>query len=344
MMRIRYFQLITTCLFCFISQFGHAQTNVPAGATEWYLGTLDNVPQYVLEMGKGPTVIVIHGGFGAEHSYLLDAFSHLSKNHRLVFYDQRGSLRSNRDNPTLSLNAFVDDLELLRKQLGINKVVLLTHSMGSATAMAYLATYPNQVQGLVLTAPVHAMTMKEKMLPFDPELMSETDYETLKAKLKTLEQEREKKALAQIQQHHIAPPPQTADAYINTPGVGLNEFRRWRIQFGAANLYHVERWPQIKGGQSFYNQASANAIWSNPDTKKQWTQFRPALENFTGPIDIIIGDHDYLDPGADIWKKQTARLKNAKLTILPKAGHAYWIDQTKLSKEAVKAAVERVFR
>lgn len=324
-----------------LSYVSVAQTNIPAGATEWYLGTLDNVPQYVLEMGKGPVVVVIHGGFGAEHSYLLDAFSHLSKNYRLVFYDQRGSLRSNRDQATISLTAFVDDLELLRKQLGAPKVVLLTHSMGSATAMAYLAKHPDKVQGLVLTAPVHAMPSKEKMLPYDAEVMSETDFQTLQQKVKALEQERENRTLAEIEKHHITPPPPTAEAFVNSPGVGLNEFRRWRIQFGAANLYHVERWPQVKGGQSFYSQAVANTMWSNPDTKKQWESFRPALENFPGPIHIIIGDHDYIDPEAFIWKKQITRLKNAELSLLPKAGHAYWIDQPELSKRALTKAIKR---
>ena len=330
--------------FSLLSQLSNAQTNIPAGATEWYLGTLDNVPQYVLEMGKGPAIIVIHGGFGAEHSYLLDAFSHLSKHHRVVFYDQRGSLRSRVENSKISISAFVEDLELLRKQLGASKAVLLTHSMGSVTAMAYLAKYPENVQGLILTAPVHAMPIKENMLPFDPEVMSTTDFQTIKQKVSILEQEREKNIVAEIKKHKIAPPPQSADTYINTPGVGLNEFQRWRIQFGAANLYHAERWQQAKGGQSFYNQQTADAIWSNPDVKELWKGFRPALEQFQGPVEVILGDHDYIDPDAFIWKKQVARLKKAKLSVLPKAGHSYWIDQPALSKRALSDAVERSFR
>lgn len=50
---------------------------------------------FVQEYGTGPdTVVVLHGGWGAEHSYLLDAFSGVGNDRHLVFYDQRGSLRS----------------------------------------------------------------------------------------------------------------------------------------------------------------------------------------------------------------------------------------------------------
>ena len=46
------------------------------------------------EFGTGKdTVLVLHGGFGAEHSYMLTALRPLEKQYHFVLYDQRGSLR-----------------------------------------------------------------------------------------------------------------------------------------------------------------------------------------------------------------------------------------------------------
>jgi proline iminopeptidase len=53
--------------------------------TEWYLSTPDSLDAYsqdiyVREVGAGKdTVIVIHGGFGANHDYMLDAIKGLEK-------------------------------------------------------------------------------------------------------------------------------------------------------------------------------------------------------------------------------------------------------------------------
>ena len=53
---------------------------------EWYLSTPDSLDTYnqdiyVRELGTGKdTVIVIHGGFGANHDYMLDAIQGLEKN------------------------------------------------------------------------------------------------------------------------------------------------------------------------------------------------------------------------------------------------------------------------
>src|SRR5262249_21937968 len=49
---------------------------------------------YLHEMGQGPTVVVLHGGPGADHGYLLPQFAVLADQARLVFYDQRGGGQS----------------------------------------------------------------------------------------------------------------------------------------------------------------------------------------------------------------------------------------------------------
>ncbi|MDR1335170.1 MAG: alpha/beta hydrolase [Holosporaceae bacterium] len=46
------------------------------------------------KFGSGEPIIIIHGGPGLDHSYLLPQMLELAKDHELIFYDQRGSGKS----------------------------------------------------------------------------------------------------------------------------------------------------------------------------------------------------------------------------------------------------------
>ncbi|HKH90729.1 MAG TPA: alpha/beta fold hydrolase [Gemmatimonadaceae bacterium] len=114
----------------------------------------DGIRNYVIEFGRGDTVVVLHGGWGGEHSGLIEAVRPLSDRFHFVLYDQRGSLRSPAPDSTITIRRLVRDLDGLRKQLGQERLVLLGHSMGAALAYAYLAEHPRRVRGMVLFAPV----------------------------------------------------------------------------------------------------------------------------------------------------------------------------------------------
>lgn len=127
------------------AQLAHAEP-------EWYLPTGDGCRLFVQEYGRGrDTVVVVHGGFGAEHSYLLDAFRGLEDRFHLVFYDQRGSLRSPCPDSLISVAAHLRDLDRLRQELKLERATLVAHSMGTVLAMHYLQDHPGRVRGMVLT-------------------------------------------------------------------------------------------------------------------------------------------------------------------------------------------------
>src|SRR5262245_33707918 len=73
---------------------------------------------YYRVLGAGPdTVVVLHGGPGFHHGYLVPALQPLAERHTLIFYDQRGRGRSDwpadsTQLPTADLD--VADLEALR--------------------------------------------------------------------------------------------------------------------------------------------------------------------------------------------------------------------------------------
>lgn len=108
---------------------------------------------YYNEIGQGIPIIVVHGGPGLDHGYLQPQLSQLAANHKLIFYDQRGSgksLDTPLDEDHINIHQFVEDLEDLRKSLGLNKFVLMGHSWGGLLAMQYAIDYQDNLIGLIL--------------------------------------------------------------------------------------------------------------------------------------------------------------------------------------------------
>ena len=55
---------------------------------------LRGVRLFERRVGRGPPVVVLHGGPGAHHDYLLPGCDRLAGGRTLIYYDQRGGGRS----------------------------------------------------------------------------------------------------------------------------------------------------------------------------------------------------------------------------------------------------------
>lgn len=98
-----------------------------------------------------PVCFTIHGGPGGDHTMYKPGLSPLSDLAQIVYIDNRGSGRSDRTDPsTYTLEQNVDDLEALRKYLGLEKIVVLGQSYGGRVAMRYAIKYPDSLKGLIL--------------------------------------------------------------------------------------------------------------------------------------------------------------------------------------------------
>ena len=297
-----------------------------AAREEWYLPTDDKAAQlYVYELGQGDPVVVLHGGFGAEHSYLLDAVRGLEGNFHFIFYDQRGSLRSPCKVEEISIEKHVQDLETLRQALGLERMKVFAHSAGTLLAMHYLQNYPQRVSHLVLAG---AVIPKNGARYFTAEELKLG--EAAKGEFKRFIERPEVKAevdKAGLNQSNLTAKQQT---------------ERWRIQFAAANLYHVERWREMKGGRIFYNAAAGQAA---AKTIPQEYDFTSVLAGHPYPITVINGSYDLivdLKPGGLIWRRlQETDLKNLHLVIIDKAAHNLWVDEPDIFRKELKKALGR---
>jgi len=98
-------------------------------------------PLYWCEYGaeSAPPLLVVHGGPGAHHDYLLPQYLALAQRHRLVFYDQRGGGRSRSDSrDEITWRDQVEDLARVARELRINPIQLVGYSWGALLSLLYL--------------------------------------------------------------------------------------------------------------------------------------------------------------------------------------------------------------
>jgi proline iminopeptidase len=87
-------------------------TPIPTPRESGFTTTTD-VPLYWAAWGPegAPRLVVLHGGPGAHHDYLLPQMLRLAERHDALFYDQRGGGRSKHDNlAPVTWRTQVDDL------------------------------------------------------------------------------------------------------------------------------------------------------------------------------------------------------------------------------------------
>jgi len=102
--------------------------------------TTTSVPLYWCRYGspEASTLLVLHGGPGAHHDYLLPQMLALAEDHELVFYDQRGGGQSKTDERApITWQTHVQDLDRVVSELGIDPLDIVGYSWGGLLAMLY---------------------------------------------------------------------------------------------------------------------------------------------------------------------------------------------------------------
>jgi proline iminopeptidase len=98
------------------------------------------MPLYWARYGPSgaPILLVLHGGPGAHHDYLLPQMLELADAYELVFYDQRGGGQSKTDDrEPITWRTHVADLDAVISELAIDPLSLVGYSWGGLLALLY---------------------------------------------------------------------------------------------------------------------------------------------------------------------------------------------------------------
>jgi proline iminopeptidase len=128
-------------------------------------------------VGNNPRikVLLLHGGPGMTHEYL-EAFDSFfpGQGIQYYYYDQLGSFYSDqpKDDSLWTLPRFVDEVEQVRKALGLDKdnFYLFGHSWGGVLALQYALQYPQNLKGLIISnmmasAPAYNVYAHKVLMP-----------------------------------------------------------------------------------------------------------------------------------------------------------------------------------
>ena len=298
---------------------------LPDQSDFFWMYTDDGVAHYILGVGENPdpqkTYIVLHGGYGGDHSYLINLVLPHSDTHRFVLYDQRGSLRTEAPDSSITYANFVEDLEALRIELGLKSVQLLAHSNGAMIALDYLGTYPERVSKLVLMGPplsfVHGDVYQsdeiEEAISYyrnASENLSREISERVESKQKTM-------------------------GLFNTEGLSGRELtNRNKIEFAGWNVVDISLWPKMQN--AFFNRKVFELLNEGTDhetwSERALRQSR-ALAEADIPITVIIGESDFIDPDGKVWQALINQTDGAELEIVENTGHMPWIDHPEIVQE-----------
>jgi proline iminopeptidase len=121
-----------------------------------------------MSMRERPTIVLLHGGPGFDHTPYKQLYAPLAAIAQLVYYDHRGNGRSE-DGPRerWTLDQWADDLRTLCGVLGIEQPIVFGASFGGFVALNYALRHPDHPAKLVLASTTARIHLDRALAMFD---------------------------------------------------------------------------------------------------------------------------------------------------------------------------------
>ena len=276
---------------------------------------------YYKTVGQGPPLMLLHGGPGASHDYLLPYLLPLARTNRLVFIDERGSGRSERleDVSRYTVENMADDVEAVRKALGLGTVNVLGHSYGGVLAQAYALKYQDHIAHLVLASTFHSTKQLNEVFHRMMQAMSPE----LRGKIEAMEK---------------------AGLYGHGEAYEKNRYTQdyMKAAWGEGYFPYLYRKhpdpnydPTATGGMSWdlYREMWGSHGEYVVDGNLVSVEYADRLGAIKVPTLITVGDHDECDPS--IARDMQSKIPGSTLLMLPESGHMTFVDQPAMYVKAV---------
>jgi proline iminopeptidase len=119
---------------------------------------------FVVEVGQGLPLLILHGGPGLDHHMFGDYLDPLGQDLRLIFVDQRAQGRSERAPPeTWSLAQMARDVGSLGRALDLSRYAVLGHSYGAFVALQHAVDFPGEAAQTIVSGGIPSARYLERV-------------------------------------------------------------------------------------------------------------------------------------------------------------------------------------
>lgn len=252
--------------------------------------------RYCVE-GAGPPALVI----GSAQYYPRTFSRKLRDDLKLVFIDHRGFGEAivPYDAAALDMQTMIGDIDAMRRELRLEKLILLGHSGHGYMAIEYAKAYPQHVSHLVLVA-----------------MSPDSTYESFAAADRYLEEsvDPERKALLRRNMARLD----------ENPGFPEDAFIARMLASG----------PRIWYDPTYDAAALWEGVHVNPDiVDRIWGQLLPRLdaldkiEALEVPTFLALGRYDYWNP-PHLWERVRNRFRSLRIRVFERSGHTPQLEQS----------------
>jgi proline-specific peptidase len=265
-----------------------------------YLGFQTYYETYGTDNSSKTPLLVLHGGPGSAHNYLLGLSKLARGDRQIIFYDQLGCGESSMPvNDSLwTIELFVNEVAAIREALGLDRIHLLGHSWGGMLAIEYLLRQPGGVQTTTLASSMISMPLYQEEVEKLKSKLPGTTYEVMKEHeaAGSLDSEEYKQAYAVYRKNHL--------------------FR------GGTFPKEYDLGPSRDGQQVYHKMWGPNEAYSG-GTLRDWDRIND-LSQITIPTLITSGQYDELTP----WQAgiTSNHLPNSELRIFTNGSHLTHIE------------------
>lgn len=255
---------------------------------------------------RKPTVILLHGGLGADHAVFKPEYSQRSDIAQVIYLDHRGNGRSDQSGPDHWNQAqWGDDLRGFCDALGIERPIIIGVSFGGFVAQAYFTRHPDHIGGLVLVSTA-----------------AKFDFDAMY------------KAFARIGGQAAG---DAARRYWSQPTVES----RMAYHEACFDLYTCAPLDQDWAGRiTIKNEV---VLWSNgPENEQGRMDFRTDLARVTCPAMVLCGADDPVTPPAFSEVIATSLPPSVDLHIFDGCGHGVVADQPDAGFGAMRDFIENM--
>jgi proline iminopeptidase len=264
----------------------------------------------IMGKGKGVPLLFIHGGPGNSSCPIVPEYALIGEDRPVIFYDQLGTGKSDRvwDTTLWRPERFADEIDSLRKALGLAALHILGQSWGGTVLIEYLSRSPKGIRSALFSGPLIStkIWMKDarKLLSQLPEALQDTInyYERIKV--------------------------YDAPSYLAATD---SFYGRFFCRYNMALLkksMNNDPW-----NNSIYTYMWGPTEFTATGTLKNYDRIRD-LKGIRAPVLFIAGEFD--EVRLQTMKRFHQKVKRSQMIIIPDAGHYIQTDQPVLFVNSIR--------